>query len=84
MAGRHPLPAVQVTTRQPQPGLVEVVLQNTGEGEYSEPLSVRLEWKQALASGGLDGSGVAETVSDNRLGTTESTQRDVRRKLNLL
>jgi hypothetical protein len=75
MAGKTPRASVQVETRQPQPGLVEVELINTGQAAFNAPLRVTLSWREArlVAADGLQEIEVAET---NPLAVQFTGQRD--------
>lgn len=55
MAGRTPAAEVRAARREPEPGLVEIDLVNSGEAEAPSPALVRVRWKGAapIAADGL-------------------------------
>jgi hypothetical protein len=57
MAGRVPRSAVRVDVRAPEPGLVEIDLLNTGDGQGSTPSPISIGWPDGslLAADGLAG-----------------------------
>jgi hypothetical protein len=57
MAGRNPRSAVRVDVRAPEPGLVEIDLLNTGDGQGGTPSSISIGWPDGslLAADGLAG-----------------------------
>jgi hypothetical protein len=57
MAGRNPRSAVRVDVRAPEPGLVEIDLLNTGDGQGGTPSPISIGWSDGslLAADGLAG-----------------------------
>lgn len=57
MGGRNPRSAVRVDVRAPEPGLVEIDLLNTGDGQGSTPSLISIGWPDGslLAADGLAG-----------------------------
>jgi hypothetical protein len=55
MAGRAPRAAIRALQREPEPGLVEIDLQNAGEAASPWPAAVRIRWrgKAPIAADGL-------------------------------
>jgi hypothetical protein len=66
MNGKAPHTSAKVEIREPQPGLVEADLINTGQTDFNQPVRVVLHWKDArlLASDGLQGIEVTEAGSN--------------------
>ena len=63
MAGKSPRPLLQVETRRPRAGLVEVALSNAGDADYAERAAVALHWQRArlVACDGVGGFEPSET-----------------------
>lgn len=63
MAGRIPEPELETATRQPEPALVEIHLQNRGNADEVRPVQVAVRWRdgRVVASDGLLGFDVFET-----------------------
>jgi hypothetical protein len=57
MEGRSPSSGLQAQARKPEPGLVEIEIRNTGNGDHVGPVSARVEWAQArlVAKDGVNG-----------------------------
>ncbi|HEY0552626.1 MAG TPA: DUF3142 domain-containing protein [Thermoanaerobaculia bacterium] len=69
MTGRVPRGGVRVAVRAPEPGLVEVDLLNTGDGEAAAPSPVSIGWRDGslLAADGLAGYQTAQDQGFVRL-----------------
>jgi hypothetical protein len=65
LAGRNPQGAVRVAVRAPEPGLVEIDLLNTGDGQADTPSPISIGWLDGslLAADGLAGY---QVVRDKR------------------
>lgn len=69
MAGRNPQSAVRVDVRAPEPGLVEIDLLDSGDGEAATPSPVSIGWSHGalLATDGLSGYQVGRDPGGVRL-----------------
>jgi len=69
MAGRTPRGEIRASPREPEPGLVEIDLVNTGEAEAPSPATVRVRWKGAapIAADGLSVYRLVQAPGEIRL-----------------